>query len=112
MKSAYNGSPEGGAGRDTLSLDFRGHGESSWVEGPGAYALTEFAAELRGDDAGTLEPWDVGYYSEKLRQARYAFDDEALRPYFGAEQVLSGLFEIVQKLYGVTIEERSMPVWN
>ncbi|SDG45033.1 oligopeptidase A [Onishia taeanensis] len=52
-----------------------------------------------------LAPWDVGYASEKLREARYAISDEQLRPYFPAPQVVEGLFKVVKRLYGVRFEE-------
>ncbi|MDH2433480.1 oligopeptidase A [Pokkaliibacter sp. MBI-7] len=51
----------------------------------------------------TLEAWDVGYASEKLRVARYALSQEDLRPYFPAPRVLSGLFTVISKLYGINI---------
>ncbi len=53
-----------------------------------------------------LEPWDIAYYSEKLRHEKYSISDEALRPYFPLPTVLSGLFSVVEKLYGIRI----MPV--
>ncbi|WP_192035543.1 oligopeptidase A [Halomonas sp. YLGW01] len=52
-----------------------------------------------------LQPWDVGYASEKLREARYAISEEQLRPYFPAPQVVNGLFKVVERLYDVTFEE-------
>ena len=63
--------------------------------------LKAFAAGRFG--AGELEVWDVPYYSEKLRQERYAFSDEDLRPYFPAEPVINGMFEVVRRLYGLDI---------
>ncbi|PPC78207.1 oligopeptidase A [Pokkaliibacter plantistimulans] len=51
----------------------------------------------------TLEAWDVGYASEKLRVARYALSQEDLRPYFPAPKVLNGLFTVIGKLYGIDI---------
>ena len=74
--------------------------------------LHAFRKELEGPDAPELEPWSVGYYAEKLRRARYDFDDEALRPYFPVDSVLTGLFGIAEHLYGVTITEREAPVWD
>jgi oligopeptidase A len=69
--------------------------------------------ELR-EFAGTpLAPWDIGYFSEKQRQALYDFDEEALRPYFPAERVLDGMFEIVRRLYGIlVVEKQGFPVWH
>jgi|SRR5579871_5621299 len=61
----------------------------------------------------TLEPWDVGYYAEKLRASLYSFDEEALRPYFPLESVTAGMFEIVQRLYGIRVVEKpGVPVWH
>lgn len=75
--------------------------------------LFAFRRELTGPDAPALRPWDVGYYAEKLRRARYDFDEEALRPYFPLEGVVKGLFEIAGRLYGVRIEPwAEAPVWH
>ncbi len=51
-----------------------------------------------------LQPWDVGYASEKLKEAKYSISQEALRPYFPANKVLVGLFETVTRLFNVTFE--------
>jgi oligopeptidase A len=69
--------------------------------------LLGFRRELEGPSAPELEPWDVGYYAEKLRRARYDFDEEALRPYFSVDGVLTGLFALVQRLYGVQVQRRT-----
>jgi len=75
--------------------------------------LARFRRELEGDDAPDPAPWDVGYYAEKLRKARFDFDAEALRPYFPVDRVMSGLFRVVERLYGVTIEaDESVVAWN
>jgi oligopeptidase A len=65
-------------------------------------ALVEFAADE--DGPSPLQAWDVGYYSERLRQARYAVSQEDIRPYLPVDRVLPGLFEVAQRLYGITIE--------
>lgn len=65
--------------------------------------LTDFAATE--GDIDTLQAWDVSYYSEKLRQQRYAISQEDIRPYLPADHVLKGLFEVIHRLYGVTIAE-------
>jgi oligopeptidase A len=60
-----------------------------------------------------LEPWDIAYYAEKLRAARFAFDEEDLRPYFPLESVLKGLFDLVGRLYGMRFEEEhGVPAWD
>ncbi|MGD8571404.1 MAG: oligopeptidase A [Gammaproteobacteria bacterium] len=52
-----------------------------------------------------LQPWDIGYYSEKLRQHKYAITQEELKPYFPEPVVLKGLFDIVNRLYGLKIQQ-------
>ena len=59
--------------------------------------------ELEAFAGMALEPWDIAYYSEKLRDQRYSISDEALRPYFPLPTVLAGLFSVVEKLYGIRI---------
>ena len=66
--------------------------------------LQAFAAE---QGCLELQSWDVGYYSEKLREQRYSISQEILRAYFPIDKVLSGLFAIVEKLYGIQIKELS-----
>jgi oligopeptidase A len=68
--------------------------------------LLAFRRELEGADAAPLSPWDVSYYAEKLRKARYDFDEELLRPYFSVDGVLAGLFALVQRIYGLRVERR------
>nr|WP_275590700.1 oligopeptidase A [Pseudomonas sp. DP-17] len=64
--------------------------------------LKAYAAEQGCPD---LASWDASYFGEKLREARYSVSQEALREYFPIDKVLSGLFAIVQKLYGIQIRE-------
>ncbi len=73
--------------------------------------LEKFAAEGLNGDA--LRPWDVAYYSEKLRKTRFDVSQEMLKPWFPVNKVISGLFEIVHRLYGVNITENStVDVWH
>lgn len=75
--------------------------------------LAAFRREIEGPGAPPLSPWDVAYYAEKLRRARYDFDDEALRPYFPLDRVVSGLFEVAHRLYGVRITPwQDAPAWH
>ncbi len=60
----------------------------------------------------TLEPWDVGYFSEKLKQARFNLSDEVLREYFPAEKVIEGMFTILNKLYGIRFEAIDRKLWH
>lgn len=60
-----------------------------------------------------LEPWDIAYYAEKLRKALYDFDEEVLRPYFPLDNVVEGMFRIVNRLYGIDVMEKpGAPVWD
>lgn len=54
-----------------------------------------------------LEAWDWWYYTEKLKKEKYAFDEEQLRPYFKLENVRDGAFEVANRLYGITFEQRN-----
>lgn len=65
------------------------------------------------DGITTLEAWDLSYYSEKLQQAKFTFSQEDFRPYFPIDKVLNGLFMIVNKLYGITVnEEKNIDTWH
>ncbi|GAB3790442.1 M3 family metallopeptidase [Dyella agri] len=73
--------------------------------------LREFARTELGLDM--LEPWDVGYASEKLRQQNYELDEEQLKPYFALPAVIDGLWAIVHKLYGISLAPREgVDVWH
>lgn len=70
------------------------------------YAMTEFGA-------ADLEPWDFAFYSEKLKQHRYSISDEELRPYFPEQKVVAGLFEVLNRLFGMEIKPRAgVEVWD
>jgi oligopeptidase A len=72
--------------------------------------LQAFAAE---QGCSELQSWDVGYYSEKLREQRYSISQEILRTYFPIDKVLGGLFAIVQNLYGIDINElQDFDAWH
>ena len=72
--------------------------------------LREFAASLGHDD---LQPWDVPYYSEKLRQQRYSISQEEVKPYFPETRVVPGMFEVVSRLYGVSFQEvEGVEAWH
>lgn len=53
-----------------------------------------------------LEPWDWWYYAEKVKKAKYDLDEEMLRPYFKLENVIDGVFQVANKLYGIQFEEK------
>ena len=58
------------------------------------------------------QPWDWPYVSEKLKEARYAFNEQEVKQYFPLPTVLAGLFKIVETLFEVTIREDHAPVWH
>jgi oligopeptidase A len=66
--------------------------------------LEAFRENLEGSRQ-PLEPWDIGYYAEKQRQALYAFDEEELRPYFSVDRVVTGMFRLCEKLFGIEVRE-------
>lgn len=73
--------------------------------------LREFARTRFGRDG--LEAWDIAYYAEKLRQERYAFAQEDVRPYFPEPRVVRGMFEVVERLYGMRIAAvEGVDVWH
>ncbi len=72
--------------------------------------LRTFAAEQQGMQ--DLQAWDVGYYSEKLREARYGFSDEDVKQYFPEGPVLDGMFKVVETIYGLTIHPTHAPIWH
>ncbi len=73
-------------------------------------ALQQFAAQ---EGVATLAAWDVAYFSEKMRQAKYAVSQEMLRAYFPIDRVLAGLFSLAERLYDIHIKEKTgLPVWH
>lgn len=73
--------------------------------------LASFAHEHY--DITEIEPWDITYCSEKLREFRYAISQEDLKPYFPEPRVVDGLFGVVNKLYGLDIKELSnIDTWH
>jgi oligopeptidase A len=75
-------------------------------------ALKEFA-ELEAFAGHKLSSWDVGFYAERLQRSRYSVSQEEMRPYFPLPHVLTGLFEVAERLFGVRIHERQgAPIWH
>lgn len=72
--------------------------------------VTAFAQQELG--LNDIQPWDLTYASEKLRQAKYAFSQTEVKKYFPADRVLAGLFTQIDKLYGVHFIEKKVPVWH
>ena len=73
-------------------------------------ALEDFAGRSTGDNV--VAPWDIAYHSEKFREATYHFDQEELRPYFPLPRVLGGLFEIVNRLFGIKVTKAVADAWH
>lgn len=73
--------------------------------------VADYALKL--DGLKDLQPWDFAYYSEKLKEEKYAFNEEDLRPYFKLENVVEGVFAHAKKLYGLTFQEsKDIPVYH
>jgi len=90
---------------ENLAVKSKAQGQQDLTE------VKEFAkSEFKQTD---LQAWDLPYYSEKLKQSRYAISDEECRPYFPESKVVSGLFEVVHRLFGLTINEKSnIDTWH
>jgi oligopeptidase A len=87
-----------------LALRSRPFAEKDLVE------LREFAQTALG--LNELHSWDTTYASEKLREQRYAFSEQEVKEYFPEDAVLSGLFKLVETLYGLKIVEAAAPIWH
>ena len=77
-------------------------------------ALAECARRHGAPEADDLQPWDVSFWAEKLRQESFELDSEALRPYFPLPRVLEGLFGLCERLFGITIAaaDDEAPLWH
>ncbi|TEA77660.1 M3 family metallopeptidase [Allopusillimonas ginsengisoli] len=74
-------------------------------------------AELRAFARDTLhmpelEPWDIAFVSERLREARYAYSEEEIKQYFTEPQVLDGLFHVMNRLFNITLRRSDAPTWH
>lgn len=80
----------------------------------GEKELTELKAYCEKEFGVTaLEPWDIAFYSEKQKQHLYAINDEELRPYFPENRVLSGLFELIKRVFNIRAVERfDVDTWH
>jgi len=73
--------------------------------------VLEFAKKLGLKDS--FQRWDWSYYSEKLKNAHYGFDEQQVKPYFQLEKVREGVFDLANKLYGLTFKEnKAIPVYH
>lgn len=74
--------------------------------------LADFASKLEGKPI-KINPWDYSYYSNKLKNEKYSYNEEELRPYFELNNVIDGVFGLATKLYGLTfVENKEIPVYH
>lgn len=89
---------------EDLATRARPHAEQDWKE------LREFAAnELSLSD---LQPWDMTFAAERLRQKRYSFSENEVKQYFPEDAVFKGLFKVTETLFGVRIRRDEAAVWH
>jgi oligopeptidase A len=89
----------------TFAAKSKPFAQKDWIE------LQEFAkSELHLADG--LQPWDIPFASEHLKQQRYSFSENELKQYFPLPKVLEGLFRVIQTLFGVKIEAADLPTWH
>jgi oligopeptidase A len=74
------------------------------------FARTEFNLGSTKEDP--IQPWDIAFLSEKLKQARYSFSENELKQYFPLPKVLDGLFGLIQNLFSVHIKPADLPIWH
>lgn len=77
--------------------------------------LTEFARSCAHalPESESVEPWDVSYYSNKLKEEKYSFSEDQMKPYLSLDRVIEGMFDVVKRLYGIDIEPlQGLDVWN
>ncbi len=106
LKERMAGSPK--AAQDFLNKIYK-------VAYPAAQKeVAETAAYARKlDGLRKLMPWDFGYYANKLKEERYAYDPEELRPWFKVENVVKGLFKVAKKIYGIDLKRvKDVPVYH
>lgn len=82
------------------------------AKAPALKDLEQLKAEAKQHGIEPLQPWDTTYFSEKIKQREYQLSQEELKPYFPAPVAIQGLFKIVEKLYGIQIEEKQADVWQ
>ena len=84
---------------------------------PAKAKVAEEVAEMQAlsDSMGNdfkIAPWDYYYFAEKVRQKKYALDESAIRPYFAVDSVRKGIFEMANRLYGITFRPIVVPVYH
>lgn len=74
--------------------------------------IRTLARELEGESF-ELKPWDLAFYAEKLKEKKFDFNEESLRPYFELSRVTEGVFGLANRLYGITFKEnKNIPVYH
>lgn len=68
--------------------------------------IAQYKAAKSGQPVDALEPWETAYWAERQRKENYNLDDEELRPYFPVDGVMSGMFEIASRIFGITIQQK------
>ncbi|KAA1016027.1 M3 family metallopeptidase [Paraburkholderia panacisoli] len=89
---------------EDLATRARPHAELDWKE------LREFAANELG--MSDLQPWDMTFAAERLRQKRYSFSENEVKQYFPEDAVFKGLFKVTETLFGVRIRRDEATVWH
>ena len=74
-----------------------------------AFAATDLDPQRK---AGTLNAWDLPYFGEKLKEARYSFSEQEVKQYFPLPKVLAGLFKIAETLFDIAISKSTAPIWQ
>ena len=88
----------------TLSVEYVGYRSQDEVKA--------LARQIEGDDF-KMEPWDMAYYTQKLRLQKYDYDPEEIRPYLELSNVIKGVFGLATRLYGITFKEnKDIPVYH
>ncbi|MGF6753826.1 M3 family metallopeptidase [Paraburkholderia sp. GAS42] len=89
---------------EDLATRARPHAEQDWKE------LREFAASELG--LADIQPWDMTFAGERLRQKRYSFSENEVKQYFPEDAVLKGLFKVTETLFGVRIRRDEAATWH
>lgn len=89
---------------EEFSIRAKPHGLKDFEE------LQAFAKQSLNIDH--IEPWDIGYVSEKLKQAKFEFSENEVKQYFPLDQVLNGLFHLIETIFQVSIEPCELPTWH
>lgn len=101
-----------GNGRNALEFIHNLHSKIQNAFQRETIQLQEYRADALGQPASLLQPWEVAFWAEKQRKAEYDFDEEELRPYFPLDRVLSGMFELAEKVFDLRITARETVLYK